>query len=85
MVKHSGARACRISLEAADGSTALDVADDGRRPLGGDTGTGLDGLADRVHALGGAIGVGPNEGRGFRLRVRLGAAAAPRPNVESSR
>ncbi len=85
VVKHSGARACRISLDAADGSTTLDVADDGRGPLGGDTGTGLDGLADRIHALGGAIEVGPNEGRGFRLRVRLGAAATPRPNVEMAR
>jgi len=85
VVKHSGARTCRISLEAADGSITLDVDDDGRGPIGGDTGTGLDGLADRIHALGGTIEVGPSEGRGFRLRVRLGAAAPPRPHVEIAR
>ncbi|MHB8645733.1 MAG: sensor histidine kinase [Thermomicrobiales bacterium] len=85
VVKHSGARTCRISLEAADGSTTLDIVDDGRGPIGGGTGTGLDGLTDRIHALGGDIEVGPSEGRGFRLRVRLGGAATPRPHVEIAR
>jgi two-component system sensor histidine kinase DesK len=73
VVRHSGARTCRIALDAADGSTTLDVDDDGRGPVGEGTGTGLDGLADRIHALGGTLEVGPSEGRGFRLRVQLGA------------
>jgi len=85
VVKHSGARTCRIALGAADGSTTLDVDDDGRGPIGGGTGTGLDGLAARIHALGGSIEVGPSEGHGFRLRVRLGVAATPRPHVEIAR
>jgi two-component system sensor histidine kinase DesK len=84
VVKHSGARTCRIALVAGDGSTALDVDDDGRGPVGGGTGTGLDGLAERIHALGGTLEVGPNDGRGFSLRVRLGAAAA-RSHVEIAR
>ena len=74
VVKHSGARTCRISLDATNGCTSLDVRDDGSGP-GGGTGTGLDGLADRIHALGGTIEAGPGEGAGFRLRVRLGAPA----------
>jgi signal transduction histidine kinase len=77
VVKHSGARACRISLETADGHTTLEVDDDGRGPVGGATGTGLDGLADRIRALGGALQVGPNDGHGFRLQVRLGGDADP--------
>ncbi|MHB8645650.1 MAG: sensor histidine kinase [Thermomicrobiales bacterium] len=85
VVKHSGARTCRISLASADGSITLDVADDGRGPIGGGTGTGLDGLADRIHALGGTIEVGPREERGFRLRVRLGVAAPSLPHVEVAR
>jgi two-component system sensor histidine kinase DesK len=84
VVKHSGARTCRIALATADGSTVLDVDDDGRGPIGDSTGTGLDGLADRIHALGGILEVGPNDGRGFRLRVRLGAATA-RSHVEIAR
>ena len=81
VVKHSGARTCRIALEAAAGCTMLDVQDDGRGPIGASAGTGLEGLADRVHALGGTLEVGPSESRGFRLRVRLGAAAPTRPGV----
>jgi two-component system sensor histidine kinase DesK len=83
VVKHSGAHTCRIAIEAANDSTALDVEDDGRGPVGDATGTGLAGLAERVHALGGTFEVGPSEGHGFRLRVRLGAAVPPRSRVES--
>jgi two-component system sensor histidine kinase DesK len=74
VVKHSGARTCRIALGTADGSTVLEVEDDGRGPVGGRPGAGLGGLADRIHALGGRIEVGPSETSGFRLRVRLSGA-----------
>ncbi len=72
-LKHSSARTCRISLRAADGVTALDVIDDGRGVVDDEAGTGLNGLARRVHALGGTFEAGPGEAGGFRLRVRLGA------------
>lgn len=85
VVKHSGACTCRIAIEASDGATALEVVDDGRGPVGGDAGTGLAGLADRVHALGGAFEAGPSETGGFKLRVRLGAAAPPLPKAEVAR
>lgn len=79
VVRHSGARTCRIALQAADGVTALEVVDDGRGPVGEDAGTGLRGLAQRVDALGGTFEAEPGAAGGFRLRVRLGAAAPPRP------
>jgi two-component system sensor histidine kinase DesK len=82
VVKHSGAHTCRIALEAADGSTALDVEDDGRGTAGSGAGTGLEALAARVQALGGTLESGPTDGRGFRLRLRLGADAPPRPHAE---
>src|SRR5205807_377574 len=82
VVKHSGAHTCRIALESADGSTALDVEDDGRGPVGPGSGTGLEGLANRVQALGGTLESGPGEGRGFKLRVRLGGGGmSPRPHL----
>lgn len=77
VVKHSGARTCRIAIEAADGVTTLEVVDDGRGPAGGDAGTGLVGLADRVHAAGGTFEAGSSETGGFSLRVRLGAGVRP--------
>jgi two-component system, NarL family, sensor histidine kinase DesK len=85
VVKHSGARTCRIALAAAAGATTLDVDDDGRGPVGAGTGTGLEGLADRIHALCGTLEVGPSDGRGFRLRVRLVAAVPPPPQAEIAR
>jgi two-component system sensor histidine kinase DesK len=85
VVKHSGAHSCRIVLEAADGSSALDVEDDGRGPVGAGEGTGLEALANRVQALGGTLEIGPSEGGGFRLRVRLGAGALPSPHIEIAR
>jgi len=77
VVRHSGARSCRVRLDAADGVAELVVVDDGRGPAGGGDGLGLVGLADRVHALGGTFDAGPGEAGGFRLRARLGAATAP--------
>jgi hypothetical protein len=82
VVKHSGARTCRIALDAANGCTTLDVDDDGHGPVGEGTGTGLEGPADRIGALGGTLEVGPRDGSGFRVGVRLGAAVPPRPTVE---
>ena len=82
VLKHSGARACHISLEAADGVTVLEVVDDGRGAAGDDAGTGLNGLARRVHALGGTFEAGPNAAGGFRLWMRLDAAAPPRMPAE---
>ena len=77
VVKHSGARTCRIALDAGDeGYTTLEVEDDGRGPGGADHGTGLEGLADRARALGGTLEAGPSDGRGFLLRVRLGTSAS---------
>lgn len=76
VVKHSRARTCWIVLRSIDGSASLDVADDGRGPVGGGVGAGLNGLADRVHALGGQFQVGPRGGNGFRLHVHLVAAPA---------
>src|SRR6266700_3566410 len=80
VVKHSGAQTCRIVLRGTEDSTTLEVEDDGRGASDGAMGTGLNGLAGRVHALGGALEVGRSDGQGFRLRVRLGAPAPLPPN-----
>jgi two-component system sensor histidine kinase DesK len=79
VVKHSGARSCRIALNTADGSSTLEIEDDGRGPIGAGSGTGLDGLAERIHALNGSLEVGPSDAHGFRLRVRLGTPAEVAP------
>jgi len=80
VVKHSGAQTCRIVLRGTEGSTTLEVEDDGRGAADGAMGTGLNGLAGRVHALGGTLEVGSSDGLGFRLLVRLGPAAPRLPS-----
>jgi two-component system sensor histidine kinase DesK len=75
VVKHSGARTCRIALQTCGGVTSLEVDDDGRGPANGRAGAGLDGLADRLRAVGGTLEVGRADGGGFRLQVRLGVPA----------
>jgi two-component system sensor histidine kinase DesK len=80
VVRHSCAQTCYIKLNATGGSTTLEIEDDGRGSMPGSEGTGLDGLADRVHALGGTLDVDSRVGQGFSVRVSLGGATVPSPN-----
>jgi two-component system, NarL family, sensor histidine kinase DesK len=80
VVRHSGARTCWIRVHPADGSTHLEVEDDGRGPGDGTFGAGLNGLADRVRALGGTLSVERLEQHGCRVTVKLGSFAATSSN-----
>jgi two-component system sensor histidine kinase DesK len=75
VVKHSGAQSCCIQLQVTETSTTLKIEDDGRGSTRASAGTGLNGLADRVQALGGTLEIRPGEGRGFGIRLLLGTAA----------
>ena len=75
VVKHSGARICRITVRAFDDSTCLEVEDDGRGSDDAAPGIGLSGLADRVQGLDGALRVERCQPHGFRVRVQLGSGA----------
>jgi two-component system, NarL family, sensor histidine kinase DesK len=54
IVRHSGARHCRIAVSVTDTACTMTVTDDGR---GGETpfGTGLQGMRERVDVLGGTL------------------------------
>lgn len=77
VVKHSGARTCRISVDVRGAATVLEVVDDGRGSVGAARGIGLTGMADRVHALGGTFAAGAGESGGFRVRVELRVPETP--------
>jgi two-component system sensor histidine kinase DesK len=85
VVKHSGARTCCIRLKVIAGSTTLEVEDDGQGSILDGEGTGLNGLADRVHTLGGTLEVRPREEHGFSVRVSLGAVLPRSTNGAHSR
>ena len=54
VVRHAGARNCRLRLEQQDGSCRLEIQDDGRGGSGLE-GNGLRGMRERVEALGGTL------------------------------
>jgi two-component system sensor histidine kinase DesK len=73
VVKHSGAKHCRITLTRADGRVALEVADDGRGSDGPvRPGNGLRGIEERALAAGGRSRVEADR-HGFRTVVELQA------------
>ena len=77
VVRHSGARHCRVSIEAAASMLSLLVEDDGRGlpPVGARRGGGLLGIAERLHMVGGSLTIGrrpgPDPGPGLRLQISL--------------
>jgi two-component system sensor histidine kinase DesK len=65
VVRHSGARHCRVTVDAS----AVEITDDGTGPGRCVAGNGLTGLRERAEAAGARLLVdGPDQG-GFRLRV----------------
>jgi two-component system sensor histidine kinase DesK len=84
VIRHSGARTCRIRLAERDGELSLEVTDDGRGlpgPAVGEPGeqdpdaprgAGLRGMSERLSAVGGRLSLG-SAGRGFRLTATVPA------------
>jgi two-component system sensor histidine kinase DesK len=90
VIRHSGARNCRVRLTERDGELSLEVTDDGHgleglatRPGTGPgpaPGSGLRGMSERLTALGGRLSLGDATVGGGRRGLRLVAtvpASAP--------
>ena len=85
VVRHSGAKHCRISLTSQADTVALVVSDDGRGyvpPIGpgarlagliAEAGTGLRGMSERLTAAGGSLELRPDERPGFCLTATVPA------------
>jgi two-component system sensor histidine kinase DesK len=73
-IRHSGARRAAITLREHEGTTELEIADDGRgAPAHDGGGHGLTGLRERVQSVGGTVEAGAGPGGGFRVTVRVPA------------
>jgi signal transduction histidine kinase len=71
VVKYAEASSASVELKLTDDTLVVTIADDG---IGGaelDGGSGLRGLVDRVHAVGGRLQVSSPPGEGTRLRAEL--------------
>ncbi|HST84138.1 MAG TPA: sensor histidine kinase [Kineosporiaceae bacterium] len=65
VVRHSGARHCRVTVD----SSAVEITDDGTGPGRCVAGNGLTGLRERAEAAGARLLVDGTDQGGFRLRV----------------
>jgi two-component system sensor histidine kinase DesK len=72
VVRHSGARVCRINLSSDTNEVALQIENDGAPAHpGSSNGTGLTGLAERARRLDGTLDSGARPEGGFRLRLTV--------------
>jgi two-component system, NarL family, sensor histidine kinase DesK len=83
VIRHSGAKTCRIRLIERPGELSLEVSDDGRGPGGPDQqsgthGAGLRGMSERLSAEGGRLslgvaepGPGLRQAQGFKLTATV--------------
>jgi two-component system, NarL family, sensor histidine kinase DesK len=79
VIRHSGAKACRIRLFDRDRELSLEVSDDGRGPASqqaasANRGTGLRGMSERLGTAGGRLSLGaadPGRGHGFKLTATV--------------
>jgi two-component system, NarL family, sensor histidine kinase DesK len=81
VIRHSGARLCRIALNRIDGQLQIEVVNDGRRVPQTPAGNGLRGLDERLALLGGTLQASALPDAGFRLRVTISGLAHQQPNA----
>ncbi|MGW4378476.1 sensor histidine kinase [Kitasatospora sp. NPDC004531] len=76
VVRHAGARSCRVTVEGGEDEVSIEVLDGGglRATQPGGAGFGLLGMRERVALLHGSFTAGPRPAGGFRV-----AATLPRP------
>ena len=71
VAKYAHASGVRVSVEEIDGDVLVDVDDDGVGGADPAGGSGLRGLADRVHALDGELSLDSPPGRGTHLHAAI--------------
>ena len=77
VAKYAEASSARVLLEGANGEVRFEVCDDGRGFDPADTrlGTGLQGIVDRVSALGGEVEITSLPGHGTTIAGRVPTSA----------
>jgi signal transduction histidine kinase len=75
-VRHAGARNLWLELVQGTGGLELQARDDGRGAGTVEAGNGLNGMRERLEALGGRLAVESAPGQGFRVRAWLPLASS---------
>ncbi|MEV7141836.1 sensor histidine kinase [Streptomyces tauricus] len=78
VVRHSGADACRVTVDRREDDLSVEITDEGRgmSTLPGAAGYGLTGMRERAALLHGDFTAGPRAEGGFRVAARLPVPAA---------
>ena len=71
VTKYAQASEVRLRVAASDGTVVVEVSDDGVGGADPATGSGIQGLADRIEALGGTLEVASPPGKGTSLRAEI--------------
>jgi two-component system sensor histidine kinase DesK len=71
VLRHSGAGRCEIHFSSSKSGVQLTIEDDGRGFGGASDGSGLQGMRERLTAIGGSLTIGARHGGGTALRVEL--------------
>ena len=77
VIRHSGAKHCRIDLLRVDGRVQIEVVNDGWRVAQAPAGNGLHGLDERLALLGGTLEAAALSDAGFRLRATISGPTQP--------
>lgn len=70
VLRHAKAGTVEVRIESQDGGVSLTVVDDGIGPTKG-TGSGIQGMRERVIAAGGTLAFGPGAAGGTELRIDM--------------
>jgi signal transduction histidine kinase len=86
VARHARARRAEVSLRVTAAAVVLEVIDDGvgfdaRHPARG-RGCGLLGMRERAALVGGTLRIDSAEGRGTRIRLRLGRGRRALPSLQ---
>jgi len=85
VAKHAQATHVDVQVRSFDGMVTVVIADDGTGGADRLAGSGLNGVADRIEALGGRLAVDSPAGRGTRLLAEIPVASAvPEPETRGS-
>jgi signal transduction histidine kinase len=74
VLRHADASRASVTIQRRDGAVVLDVEDDGTAaasPGADGSGTGIEGMRARAHALGGTLEAGPRPDGGFAVHASL--------------
>jgi signal transduction histidine kinase len=71
VLRHSGAGRAAVGVRYEAGSVLITVANPVTAPPGGEGGSGIAGMRERVRSLGGEFTAGPRGEDGFEVRARL--------------